>query len=76
MGKQTNHTAPEQPAIKKDRQCFLASILGRPLLRVVSDYQDEIRAKDQAYRFILEQGLLERFQEYCSAENSSRQSNR
>ena len=70
MGKHRHNYSVTEPGTVKDRQRFLASILCRPLLRVLSDYQDEIRAKDQAYRFILERDLMDEFQEFCQGDQT------
>jgi hypothetical protein len=72
MGKQIEHAASDRPVSKPDRQRFMASILSRPILQVISDYIDEILDKDQAYRFIIKQGLMDEFRRFCNTENRSR----
>jgi len=72
MGKQSALFKSGKPPGKQDRQQFMASILSRPVIRVIADYHEEIQAKNQAYRFILEKGLQDEFREYCATDNSSR----
>ncbi|MFH0762255.1 MAG: hypothetical protein V2A67_12200 [Bacteroidota bacterium] len=72
MGNQTKPFKSGTPPRQKEQQEFMASVLSRPLLRIVADYYDEIEAKSQAYRFILEKGLQDEFREYCATDNSSR----
>jgi len=67
MGKQTNLSKPGLLSHPETLEQFMARMLTRPLISTMRDYYDEIQAKNQAYRFILEQGLLNRFRLFCAA---------
>ena len=48
-----------------NRQNVIQNLFSRPINQLVSDYLVEMNAKNQAYYFILDQGLNEAFRKYC-----------
>ena len=68
MGKKTPPTKTKGTESGFTPHPFFASVLSRSILRVIADFHDEILAKDQAYRFIIKEGLLDKFREYCQTE--------
>jgi len=60
------------PAIKNlhagSRQSVINGLYNRPISRLMNDFLVERDAKNQAYYFILENGHLDAFSEYCKKE--------